>query len=569
MNKSRSYEAIRKNEIDWLVLSGYARTIPEELVEKVRRVASYPECRIIRENNVRISMFVPQPETGEVIFAKRYKCRGLKDIVKYFFVPSKALSEWKIMNAFLDRGIPVARPLAYGEKRKGGCLLDSYLFTEALATAVTLRDFYEQSLIPNGSPHHDLNKSTVIKKLADLVSSIHAEGFFYRDLHAGNVLVVESDDETLSLYPVDFHKAWHLRRIPDFMRIRDLAQLKNSLAVSPADQLRFLKAYALDAPRSFTHLKQSARRIEKKAEQLWRVHLKSRTKRCLVNTTEFAVQKDLTQSMYFRKTYSEDLLADVLSNYSNPSSSVRCTVLKETPKEVVSFTTLNHRGEQRKVLIKEARFIGLWNRLRYCFFKTRAKRYWIAARGLKVRGVATPDAIACIENRSFGLPLQTILLMEFVDQAYELNDYVLKRFSTTVSPQDAHVKNRFIKVCALRLRDLHEKGIYHADLKSNNILVKENRSDSWEFYFIDLDSVAFCRKLSFKKRSNNLAQINASIADCMTVSDRLLFFKTYARGTLLLKESKRYFQRIMEIGRKKNTQPYGITFPPPGKQSTR
>jgi tRNA A-37 threonylcarbamoyl transferase component Bud32 len=141
--------------------------------------------------------------------------------------------------------------------------------------------------------------------------------------------------------------------------------------------------------------------------------------------------------------------------------------------------------------------------------------------------------------------------MEFVDQAYELNDYVLKRFSTTVSPQDAHVKNRFIKVCALRLRDLHEKGIYHADLKSNNILVKENRSDSWEFYFIDLDSVAFCRKLSFKKRSNNLAQINASIADCITVSDRLLFFKTYARGTLLLKESKRYFQRIMEIGRKK------------------
>jgi tRNA A-37 threonylcarbamoyl transferase component Bud32 len=569
MNKSRSYEAIRKNEIDWLVLSGYARTIPEELVEKVRRVASYPECRIIRENNVRVSMFLPHPETGEVIFAKRYKCRGLKDIVKYFFVPSKALSEWKIMNAFRDRGIPVPRPLAYGEKRKGGCLLDSYLFTEALATAVPLRDFYEQSLIPCGPPHHHLKKSTVIKKLAALVSSMHAEGFFYRDLHAGNVLVVERDDEALDLYLVDFHKAWHLRRLPDFMRIRDLAQLKNSLAVSPADQLRFLKAYALGAPRSFNHLKQSARRIEKKAEQLWSVHLKSRTKRCLVKSTEFEVHKDLTRSLYYRKTYSEDLLADVLSHYGNPSSAGRITVVKETPKEVVSFTTLSHRGEQRKILIKEARFIGLWNRLRYCFFKTRAKRYWIAARGLKVRGVATPDAIACIENRSFGLPRQTILLMEFVDHAYELNDYVLKRFSTTVSPQDAQVKNRFIKACALRLRALHEKGIYHADLKSNNILVKENPSDSWEFYFIDLDSVSFCRKLSFKKRSNNLAQINASIADCMTVSDRLLFFKTYARGTLLLKKSKTYFQRIMEIGRQKNTQPYGVTFPPPGKQSTR
>jgi tRNA A-37 threonylcarbamoyl transferase component Bud32 len=569
MNKTRSYERLRKNGIDWLVISGYAPVIPEELVEKVRRVASYPECRILRENNVRISMLVPHPERSEMLFAKRYKCRGVKDMVTYFFVRSKALSEWKSMNAFLDRGIPVARPLGYGEKRKGGCLLDSYLFTAALPNAVPLRDFYEHSLISHASPDHDLMKKMVLTQLAALVSSIHAEGFFYRDLHAGNILVVPRDDDTLDLYPVDFHKAWHLRRLPDFMRIRDLAQLKNSLPVSPADQLRFLTAYALNAPRSFTHRKQSARQIEKKAAQLWKAHLKSRTKRCLVKSTEFDVKKDISRSLYYRKIYSEDLLTDVLGNYDTPSSSVGSTVLKETPKEVVSFTTLTHRGDEQKVLIKEARFLRLWNRLRYCFVKTRAKRYWIAARGLKVRGVTTPDAIACIERRSFGLPRQTILLMEYVDQAYELNDYVLKRFSATVSPQEAHLKKRFITACALRLRDLHAKGIYHADLKSNNILVKETHPDTWEFYFIDLDCVVFCRKLSFKKRAKNLAQMNASIADCITVSDRLLFFKTYARGTPLLKDAKRYFKRIMAIGRKKNTRPYGVTFPPPGKHMTR
>jgi len=569
MNKSRSYETIRKNEIDWYVLTSYARSIPGELVEKVRMVASCPECRIIRENNVRISMLVPQPERGEVIFAKRYKCRGLKDIVKHFFVPSKALSEWRIMNAFLDRGIPVARPLAYGEKRKGGCLFDSYLFTEALDHAVPLRDFYEQSLVPQSSSEHELKKRMLLHQLATLVSSIHAQGFFYRDLHAGNVLVLQRDDKPLELYPVDFHKAWHLRRIPDFMRIRDLAQLKNSLSVSPADQWRFLKAYTHDAPMNCTDLKKYARRIAKKAEQLWRVHLKSRTKRCLVKSTEFEVAKDLTRSLYYSKAYSGNMLDDVLSNYGNPSASERITVLKETPKEVVSFTTVNWGGEKRKVLIKEARFLRLFTRLRYCFFRTRAMRSWIAARGLKVRGVTTPEAIACIEKRSFGLPSQTMLLMDFVDHVYELNDYVLKRFGKTLSPQEVHMKNRFIKKCALRLRAIHEKGIYHADLKSNNILVKELPADTWEFYFIDLDSVFFRRTLSFKERSNNLAQINASIADCITLSDRLYFFKTYARGTLLLKESKRYFQRIMHIGSTKNTQPYGVTVPPPCKQNAR
>ena len=93
MNKRSSYETVRKDGIDWLVLSGYAHIIPGNLVEKMRRVTSYPPCRILKENNVRISMLVPHPEGGEFIFAKRYKCRGLKDILKYFFVPSKAVSE--------------------------------------------------------------------------------------------------------------------------------------------------------------------------------------------------------------------------------------------------------------------------------------------------------------------------------------------------------------------------------------------------------------------------------------------------------------------------------------------
>ena len=119
---------------------------------------------------------------------------------------------------------------------------------------------------------------------------------------------------------------------------------------------------------------------------------------------------------------------------------------------------------------------------------------------------------------------------------------------------------QFVKEFARKLRDLHEKGIYHADLKSNNILVKEKVGGGWTFYFIDLDRVAFKHQISFRQRSNNLAQINASIADCIGLSDRLRFFRTYACGTPVIKQRKRYYQRILEISRKKITQPYGITF---------
>jgi len=124
-------------------------------------------------------------------------------------------------------------------------------------------------------------------------------------------------------------------------------------------------------------------------------------------------------------------------------------------------------------------------------------------------------------------------------------------------------KDQFINGLAQRLRDLHEKGIYHADLKSNNILVKEKSGDGCTFYFIDLDRVAFKHHLSFSQRSNNLAQINASIADCISLSDRLKFFRTYALGTPVMRQKKRYYQRILEISRKKITHPYGIAFSPP------
>lgn len=569
MDKTHSYARIRRDGIDWHVVSGYARTIPEELAEKVRRGASYPECRIIRENAVRVSMLLPQPERGGLIFAKRYKCRGVRDMLTYLFLPSKAFSEWKIMHAFRERGIPVAAPLAYGEKRKGGVLLDSYLFTEGLAPSLPLRDFFEQRLCFRGFPDAGREEKVVIGKLAALVASIHAEGFFYRDLHAGNILVVAGAGGTTDLYPVDFHKVWHLGRMPDFMRIRDLAQLKNSLSLAPADETGLLEAYLQHLPFAGITPAESARRIEKKAGQLWRVHLKSRTRRCLVNSSEFGVQRNAAQTIYYRKTYAETLLADVLRHCGSSSPSAGSIRVKETPKEVVSCTAVNHRGGEIRVLIKEARLRSIVDRIRYSLVKTRAKRYWIAARGLQVRGVTTPDAIACVERRSSGLCRQTILLLEYLDQAYELNDYVLKRFNKTLSPQEGLIKKRFIEACALRLRTLHEKGIYHADLKSNNILVKEHAADAWEFYFIDLDRVSFCRRLSFRMRSNNLAQINASVAACITLSDRLHFFRSYARGTPLIREGKRYFQRIIQIGRGKNTLPYGLTFTTPCKQSTR
>ena len=110
------------------------------------------------------------------------------------------------------------------------------------------------------------------------------------------------------------------------------------------------------------------------------------------------------------------------------------------------------------------------------------------------------------------------------------------------------------------MRALHEKGVYHADLKSTNILVQELPDGAWRFSFIDLDRVAFRDSLSFQERANNLAQINSSISRRAGAKERLNFFFFYAKGTDLFSERKKYYREILKISRTKNTAPFGVIF---------
>jgi len=157
---------------------------------------------------------------------------------------------------------------------------------------------------------------------------------------------------------------------------------------------------------------------------------------------------------------------------------------------------------------------------------------------------------------------RSLLFTLYVEGARELNAYVLSRYGGALSSATRQEKKRFIQTLAELIRDMHARGIYHADMKSNNILVRED-GDAWKLFIIDLDRVRFRKSLSFKQRANNLAQINASVAACITPADRILFFRHYTKGRLPALEAKQYFRQIMTIGRKKNTRPYGLEFKEP------
>jgi tRNA A-37 threonylcarbamoyl transferase component Bud32 len=346
------------------------------------------------------------------------------------------------------------------------------------------------------------------------------------------------------------------------MRVRDLAQLRNSLTVSRPVQMRFLINYLRQANLPVDSHRDFARRVELKAARMWKTHLKSRTKRCLKESSEFSIIKRNGCTIYRNRVYPQALIDELLNRYRQQFPGGHPRILKKTPKETVSVLRLTHGGEEYRVVAKESRFASLFSRLRNSLFRSRARRNWIGARALHVRGISTPEAIALIECRSGQLLQRTLLLTRYVDQFHELNDYLLMRYNRRLTEEEARHKRRFLAALAGFIRDMHDRGIYHADLKSNNILVRE-AGDGWNLYVVDLDRIRCGGRLSFRERANNLAQMNASVAACMTPSDRVLFFKRYAQGTPLTKERKRYFREIMAIGRRKNTRPYGLVFKEP------
>jgi len=508
---------------------------------------SCPELTLIKDNNVR-SAFVcatGAPRYPEV-FVKRYKCRGFFDMLKSLFVQPKAAAEWQNLRAFAARGLACPEPLAYTARAEGARGREGLLITASLNPALTL-DRHVQGLPPGNV----LARRRLVGQLAALIRDLHDRRVFYRDLHAGNLLVRTSGAHC-ELFLIDLHKARILPLLPLWMRVRDLAQLCNSLSASQAERLAFLRQYCSREPDPAASLLRLRIRIAATAARLERRRIRSRSKRCLINSSVFEVSRSWRERYCGRKNFGRGAAADTLQLHRDARRN-EAAAIKASSK---SLLTVHSIGGNARVCVKGYRFLGVLYALKNMLRRTRALKSWTAANALVVRGIDTPLPLAMVERRWGPLVRESFYLCSWLDAAQPLNAYI----QTAAGLAARQTRAAFLTACALAIRKLHVGGIYHADLKSNNILVTEKAGGTWSFSFVDLDRVSFQRRLSFQQRANNLAQINASVCARMTARDRLFFFRAYARGTPCLAERRRYYKKILSIGSTKNTKPYGIEF---------
>lgn len=357
----------------------------------------------------------------------------------------------------------------------------------------------------------DCTDTSHLLKLADYISFLHAQGVFHRDLHPENILINSQNNPVL----IDAQEVYFFPWLPRRLKMANLGQLWRHIRFYSPDQKvleDFLKRYNAKQDTSI-----SAKQINKIADRYQEKYYRSRSKRCFKNSTEFQVIKNHQGIRGFKRRefqWGVDELHTALA---------KGKYIKD--KKLIAFENICIKINTKRL-----------------FHKDRCLNSWKMARALEVRGIKVPQALAYYNQDK-----NTYFLSQFYKDSLTLNNFLFTCL-------DQNKKKESIQRLAEWLRIFHSLNIWQRDFKSSNVLVLNN-----QFIMVDLEGVKIRRRLSWRKKTINLAQLNASISNILTLKDRLRFFHLYCGENLPTRKRRRKaYQKIWKITQGKNTLPFGL-----------
>ncbi len=237
---------------------------------------------------------------------------------------------------------------------------------------------------------------------------------------------------------------------------------------------------------------------ERRAHTHWR----SRTKRALVESSAFTAFERADVRGFRRRESDED--------------SLRAALALPDAGELL-------KDDGRTRLVRHEHWI-----LKQHPSERRACSAWVAAQGLESRGIRTARALAWSGRW---------LVME--DAGPTLADWIDAEFVGTCS----RVHDELAQTLGELLGALHRRGIYHADLKANNVVW----SPGSPARLLDYGRVVFRKRLSPRKRIKNLAQLNAALPDVVPSATREAALLHYIRSSGFEGDTGELRRKVIEL----------------------
>jgi tRNA A-37 threonylcarbamoyl transferase component Bud32 len=185
-------------------------------------------------------------------------------------------------------------------------------------------------------------------------------------------------------------------------------------------------------------------------------------------------------------------------------------------------------GETAGIFIKRYNYQSSLYAFKHLFRSSRGKRSWRAAHVLLARGVPTPMPVACAEKRRARVLRESFLITHNIAQAMPLSKLFPDAGPGTGGGRPVD-KADLIRRAALLVRTMHERGIWHRDLKAANILLQQIPGSATRFYLTDLDGVRIKDAVRPAERIRDLARLNRSLigSPALSARDRLHFLQWY------------------------------------------
>ena len=556
---NKKFNKYFSNNIRWLVNGA----LSDPLKKMLDSVDTEEKCEVIRNRYFKkILKYVNNQET---FYIKRYIVRNRLESVKSLFSSSKASREWDQSHRLLNKHLLTAEPVAVGEKRRFGMLKDCYIISKEIPNCLSGRKLLAN--IQQPSTDYGLSKkNTLLRNIISYVNTMHNYGIFHGELHADNILI---DTGNLTLfYLLDLGCAKHRRNLPLSWRIKDISRLLYSLKgiCTDAEITELIGCYEafvfplhIDSSKNLPSSRFSQgnqpliyknKEVFSKAvfSKIYRIKRKlwyGRARRCFRDNNVFKVASHDHYTINMRNEWDIKTLIGLINEHILSLKEGQDNILKVSSKIGITSVPLSSESTKR-VCIKEYKYLSFSKQLLYSFHNSPARRAWFAAHGLMALNFQVPEPIALCEEKRFGILKKSFIIMEDASALLPCNTYVIEKFG---DPHDEVIyrrKQRFVSCLAESFRQLHDSGVYHGDLKANNIIVMES-NDTWNFFYLDLDRVWFKKWLTLRKKIKNLSQLNASLPHCITYTDRLRFYRTYAGVKNLNDENKRIVRAIVRL----------------------
>ena len=206
-----------------------------------------------------------------------------------------------------------------------------------------------------------------------------------------------------------------------------------------------------------------------------------------------------------------------LSQTDQPSGLV---LLKETDSRLI----LKGKPDdvQGSFIVKIFKRHPIKDGVKNLFRSPRGLKEWRVGLTLLRKAIPAPFPIAAGVPRKFSFSRRDYFISQEVVGAQSLADWMEKELFQGSIPFPE--KRVIIRTLAAFVRTLHDRGVYSTDLHQGNILIKAAKGKTPRFYLTDFHAIRFPKRLSLRKRVNNLVQLNSFR---ISMADRLRFLRYY------------------------------------------